>query len=158
MIFPVIQFARSVRRQVSDIEYLATIESGNGAGNSTLKTDEGTLSATGDLASITASASKDLYLAKAIVSVRAESITTAATVIVVLKVNGVIKETYSAEIIIASGEGATTSANYHFGCVGLKVDAAQIIKLEAVTVGTNLEVNGYLQCIEIDDGISPRLP
>jgi len=63
MVGPWITFVLPRRRRVSDIEYLATIESGNGPGNSTLRTDEGFLSATGDLATLTAAASKDLYLA-----------------------------------------------------------------------------------------------
>ena len=44
---------------VGDIEYLATIESGNGPGNATLKEDDGSLSVTGTLATITAGTGKD---------------------------------------------------------------------------------------------------
>jgi len=146
---------------VSDIEYLATIESGKGPGNSVLKTDEGSVTATGDIASITASASTDLYVARAKCSARLETDSASQKVgQVELKVNGVIKETFSFSLSGSNvgNSGGSTTTNYEFECVGLKVDATQIIKLEFVTDPTGVTVDAFLECIEIDDGVSPRLP
>ena len=135
---------------LSDIMFLAKKEF-----DGKLKTDEGTISATGDIASITASSGKDLYLAKAKVSIRLESGGTAGGAIVELKVNGVIKATWAGELLISSGEAAHHNSVYEFVVSGLKVTATQIIKIEAVTVDADIEVNGELICFEEDTGVNP---
>ena len=70
------------KRRVSDIEYLSTIESGVSVpAGAVLRTDEGTLSATGDLALITATGGKDMYLAKAKISARLEARTEGSIIV-----------------------------------------------------------------------------
>ena len=141
------------KKSLSDIEYLSIKDFG-----SKLTVTEGTLSATGDLTSVTAGAGKDMYLAKAKVSVRSEGPNVSATVIVELKINGVIKETFSAWMAdnTVSDSGGTSSTNYEFAFAG-KVAATQIIKLEAVTIGSGVEVNGVLVTFEEDTGVSPAI-
>lgn len=131
---------------VSDIMFLAKKEF-----DSKLKTDEGTLSATGDLCTITASSGKDLYLGKAKVSIRMESNTALAGAIIELKANGVIMATWAAEIEL----DGDSSNSYEFVISGIKVAATQIIKLEAVTVDADVEVNGELVCFEETTGATP---
>ena len=136
--------------KLSDIEYLAVKEF-----DGKISTAEGTVTATGDIATITAG-SGDMYLAKAKVSARSEATGVAAgTVIVELKVNGTIKATWSCDLgMTTSGDGTGTSS-YEFAIAGLKVTTGQIIKLEAVTVDTNIEINGELICVEEATGASP---
>ena len=156
MIFPVIQFARKRRKRVSDIEYLATIESGNGSGNAILRSNEGVrVGVTGDLATLTAAASKDMYLAGAACIFKIDTVAALRTATVELKVNGVIKETAHCQLS-TSGAG-TSTFSHHFNVKGLKVDAAQIIKLEVTVADAAIDVEGSILCIEIDDGVSPKL-
>jgi len=126
-----------------------------------LKKNEGALSgATGDLATLTASASKDLYLSKAkcIFTINDVSSAFATSDEVVLKVNGTIIETAK----ISYGIGASSDAGimaivYEFKNIGYKVDATEIIKLEGVTVDSQTDIEGFIQCIEVDDGIDPTV-
>ena len=161
MVFPVIFFPTILPKggaaTLSDIMFLAVKEY-NGGGTSKLFTDEGTLSATGDLASITASSGKDLYLAKAKVSARHETgATGTATGIVELNANGTIVATYSVELVQGvAGEGQT-SDNYEFAVSGIKVTTGQIIKLEVVTIDAQLEINGELICWEETTGADPAI-
>ena len=161
MVFPWIHFPTILPKggaaTLSDIMFLAVKEY-NGGGTSKLFTDEGTLSATGDLASITASSGKDLYLAKAKVSARHETgATGTATGIVELKANGTIVATWAARLHIPTGTSANSVAEYEFAVSGIKVAATEIIKLEAVTVDANLEVNGELVCWEETTGADPAI-
>jgi len=156
MVGPWITFVRKVRRQVSDIEYLATIESGNGSGNSILKNNEGSRTTAGTLATVTPTGTDDLYLAGA--SISHEGRTTGNTVLVVeLRQNGTVIETFRGDRSVPSDTGATTV--YHFNQKGHKVDgSAQTWTLEVISIGTGDAVEGNIECIEIDDGVSPRLP
>ena len=137
---------------MSDIEFLAKKEF-----DGKLRTAEGTLTATGDLATITANSGKDMYLAKTKVSVRQTTSDRASrTVIVELKVNAVIKSTWSCDLNAQSTTiGATSSIGYEFVLSGVKVAATQIIKLEVITIDADMEVNGELVVFEETTGETP---
>ncbi len=140
-----------VKKTLSDIEFLAKKEF-----DGKLRTAKGTLSATGDLATITANSGKDMYLAKAKVSARIEDTAKNRTVIVELKVNGVIKATWACDLSAQfTTIGATSSIGYEFVMSGIKVAATQIIKLEVVTLDASVEVNGELVVFEETTGESP---
>jgi len=112
-----------------------------------LVSDEGTLSIAGDLASLTASAGKDMYLARAKITYSPNSATSSIVGDeVVLKINDVIIETseYSATMNSDSGVG---SFSYEFKNMGRKVLATQIIKLEVITLDSQTEVEGFIECV-----------
>jgi len=145
---------------VSDIEYLATIESGNGPGNSTLRTDNSgsPRTTTGTLATLTAATGKDLYLAKAVVTVTLDS-GNSPTATIELRQNGTPIEAYEYITSINFGAGRAMqpgASQYIFQIIGKKVDAAETWTLE-VTAESNAEIKGSIECVEIDDGVSPRL-
>ena len=122
-----------------------------------LRSDEGTLSATGDLATLTANTGKDMYLARAnIIAVIEASGQIGRTIIVQLKVNAVIKD--SARIELSSTSTFSQNGNsvmaYDFA-TGFKVVAGQIIKLEATLVDASIQVSGSIICFEEDTGVSP---
>jgi len=119
-----------------------------------LKTNEGSLSAIGDLASITASSNKDLYIARArcVASLETDAIDNVSQV--VLKVNGVIKETASSFLAktTVQNAGSTSTTVYEFSCSGLKVTSGQIIKLEVISIGSSTTIDGFLECWEESSG------
>jgi len=101
-----------------------------------------------------------MYLAKAKVSIRLEGATNTTVVIVELKANAVIKATWSGSLqreTTATFIGDTGSIGYEFVMSGIKVAATQIIKLEAVTVGASVEVNGELVVFEETTGADPTI-
>ena len=158
MVFPPIHWFMGIQGAggiISDIMFLAKKEF-----DGKLKTAEGTLSVAGDLATLTASSGKDMYLAKAYVSATTENADTAAEVSVTieLKVNGVIKGTWRAQITdrkLTNESRASSSVNYQFAMTGIKVAATQIIKLEVIQVGALIEANGELVCFEETTGETP---
>ena len=116
-----------------------------------LVVNEGVRTATGTLATLTASSGKDFYLAGAQLSWVKTSATGAFLLKVELQVNGVVKETFVSQ-------GDTTEhyyPPYHFMQKGIKVIATQVIKLEVVTIGTTTTVEGSLSCFEEDTGGDP---
>ena len=154
--FPWSLFLKERRKRLSDIEYLAIKEF-----DGKLTTGEGTLTVTGDLVTITAAVGKDMYLAKAKVSVRLETIsgvTSNKQVIIELKANGVIKGTWAAVLHTDIDDvGGDSNATYEFAIAGIKVAATEIIKLEVVTLGTLIEANGELVVFEEDTGATPAV-
>lgn len=116
-----------------------------------LVTAEGGRTTVGDLATITVATGKDMYLARA--SLKWEKSTTTGTglLVVELKVNGVIKETYRS----LGGVTFPGFYPYYFNMRGLKVLAGQIIKLEVTIIGDSTEVDGDLECFEEDTGVDP---
>ena len=142
-------------KKLSDIEYLSIKEF-----DSKLRTNEGSVvSTTGDLATLTATAGKDMYLAKAKIS--AEFIPAGATndtLIVELKVNGVITETYRGQATHSGSGAALHSDSYEFVNIGQKVLATEIIKLEVITnQNNNWRIEGTIVCFEEDTGASPAI-
>ncbi len=120
-----------------------------------VKTDEGILAgATGDLATLTASGGKDMYIARATVNFVNQFSATTATAIANLKINGIIVETcrFTAE---RTGAGVgIKSQTYPFTNIGHKVTTGQIIKLD-VTSNSSSTVLGFIECYEEDTGVSP---
>jgi len=139
---------------MSDIEFLMIKEF-----DGKLRKNEGSLTATGTLATLTAATGKDMYLARAKVSVRSQSTINASQATIELQVNGVVVETFIyllAEASSSNGWVENTSDQYEFVNIGHKVDAAQVIKLE-VTVESEMVIEGFVECVEEDDGVSPAI-
>jgi len=137
---------------MSDIQYLAIKEF-----DGKLRSDEGFLSAPGDLATLTANTGKDMYLARAQITYFGNK--TAGSSIadqVVLKINGTIVETSKATLANTTSAIQTTFT-YEFKNIGQKVAAAQIIKLEVITLDVDTDVEGMIECFEEDTGATPRL-
>jgi len=152
--FPWLTFLKRSGRRLSDIEFLAIKEFGG-----KLRQNDGTLAATttGDLATLTASSGKDMYLAKAKFNARNNSATLQATSTMVLKINGVIFE--SMKILFKGGtDGNSTDLthDYEFEHMGFKVLATQIIKIEA-TQNSGMLLEGMIECFEETTGESPAV-
>jgi len=150
MVFPWIPFLFGRRKRLSDIEFLSIKEFDGKAVTS--EVTRLTADGAGDLATLTASSGKDMYLAKAKINVITNNATALQTVIE-LKVNGVIKETFDSLLLTT----ANTTINYEFAITGLKVAATQIIKLELISLGANTQVNSVLECFEETTGESPQI-
>jgi len=163
MIFPVIQFVLPVTLKpedletdnLSDIMFLATKEF-----DSKLRSNEGAVTTTGDLATLTAASGKDMYLASAKVNILRSDVAVVgqADVKVELKLNGVIIETWSANNIWNT-DLVNISNDYEFKIgIGQKVTTGQIIKLEVITNdGNDANFEGSISCFEEDTGATPRL-
>ena len=151
--FPWIPFLFGVRKRLSDIEYLSIKEF-----DGKLVKNEGTLSATGDLATLTASSGKDMYLATAKVNVwiNADNFNT-QIVQIELKANGTVIETFNASFEASTSLLTGGNVPYTFNIKGVKVAATQIIKLEVISIGANIDANGQLTCIEETTGDSPQV-
>jgi len=146
------------KRKLSDIEFLAVKEF-----DGKLRTNEGFLSATGDLATLTANTGKDMYLARAQVTIYLNELAGASVATsqqVVLKMNGIIIETSRASLsqvgTIARGTGVTALV-YEFKNIGQKVLAGQIIKLEVITLAIVADVEGFIECWEEPTGDTPQV-
>jgi len=137
--------------KLSDIEFLSIKEFGG-----KLVKNEGNVTAAGDIATLTASGGKDMYLARAKVVFYLEdaSAGTADADEVVMKVNGVIVETVKSSMNGSSDTGIV-SWDYEFKNIGHKVAATQIIKLEAITLDTDVAIEGFIECFEETTGATP---
>jgi len=144
---PWLVFLKESGKRLSDIEFLSIKEF-----DGKIVSNEGSRTTTGDLATLTASSGKDMYLAKAKI---VANVTDASNtdLDIELKVNGVIKETCKIDLI----NSGTTSFEYEFAITGLKVAATQIIKLEVITITAISEVSGVLECFEETTGESPAV-
>lgn len=122
-----------------------------------LKSDEGFLSAAGDLATLTAASGKDLYLTNAKISIfiNTDAVTEAVANEVVLKVNGTIVETSSSSIGQTGSGGGTSYVIYNFENLFHKVAATQVLKLEVITLDAQTDVEGFIQAIEVPTGENP---
>ena len=125
--------------------------------NSEIVSNEGLIETTGDLATLTASSGKDMYLAAAKISYGVEEAAAATHKLgVELKINGVIVESF---VNLFDSDGSTQGTmgnNYQFINIGQKVEATEIIKLEVITNGGNLyDIEGTIVCVEIDTGVDP---
>ena len=114
--------------------------------------NEGFLTATGDLATLTASANKDMYLARAQITWFANTTNPSSVANeCVLRINGTIIETSKASL---DGD-SQQSVIYEFKNIGRKVVAADIIKLEVITISADVDVEGFIECYEEDTGADP---
>jgi len=136
---------------LSDIMFLAKKEF-----DGKLVTDEGFNSVAGDLATLTASSGKDMYIARAKVVFFSNAIGTVSAVAdeVNLQINGTVVETvkYSYDNV---GEGGVLAFAYDFKNIGYKVAATQIIKLEVITLDAETDVEGFIECFEETTGATP---
>jgi len=153
MVFPWIQFLGK-KGKLSDIEYLAIKEF-----DGKLRSAEGTLSAAGDLATLTANGGKDMYIASAKVTFFANADGAESTADeVVLKLNGTIIETAKWSLDDSGAvSGGVLAFTYEFKNIGQKVAATQIIKLEVITLDAEVDVEGFIEVFEEDTGASPAV-
>jgi len=133
--------------RLSDIEYLSIKEF-----DGKLVQNDSTRTTTGDLATLTASSGKDMYLAIARVDVGTTDNTVDDTLVRLL-INGTVIEAVRFEL---DGDGIGWSS-FTFASKGFKVAATQIIKLEVINIGTNHLVEGTLICFEEATGESPQI-
>jgi len=156
MVFPPIHWFSGIRGKsgrLSDIEFLAKKDF-----DGKLVKNEGFLSAAGDLATLTANSGKDMYIARAN-CVFFSNVNGSRSVAdeVVLKINGVIVETVKfSHREVSTGTGVV-SMSYDFKNIGHKVAATQIIKLEVITLDTEVDVEGFIECFEEDTGVDPTI-
>jgi len=165
MVFPWVSYLEVQKAQVidmGDIEYLSIKEF-----DGKVRSDEGFLSAIGDLATLTATVGKDMYLARAqvtfFVNTSAEYAVTASKV--ELKINSVIIETSAftsrrneTPASGGAGSGVTGTLVYEFKNIGRKVLAGEIIKLEVTVLDTECDVEGFIECFGEDTGTTPQIP
>jgi len=152
MIFPIIQFLRR-KGKVSDIEFMAIKEF-----DGKLVHNEGALTAAGTLCTLTASSGKDLYLAKAVVYVKVDTVNVAAEVATIeLQANGVVIETVG--VGKESGASTVSEIGYviHLAGHGIKVAATQILKLEATVLDGAISLEGAIYGFEETTGDSPAV-
>lgn len=120
-----------------------------------LKSDEGSLSAIGDLATLTALSGKDLYVTAAKVVFHINTFTgppQALGDIVELKINGVVVETTPFTIDFTNTLGTFA---YEFKNMGHKVTATQTMKLEVTALDAETDVEGFIQAIEVPTDANP---
>ncbi len=151
MVFPWIPFLKQkAGGKLSDIEFLAIKEF-----DSKLRYAEGHIAAAGDLATLTANTGKDMYLATAKCTIYTNPTSGfSAGDQVVIKANGTIIETTNYSQLSAVGNAVFT---YEFKNIGHKVLAGQIIKMEVITLDTDTEVDGYIECFEETTGETPQV-
>lgn len=133
---------------MSDIMFLAKKEF-----DGKLRTDEGFISGTGDLATLTANTGKDMYIARAKVTFYHNDTGVGGAVgdKVELKINGVTVETAP---FSWSNDGPRT-LDYEFKNIGHRVTTGQIIKLEVTVLNVDTDVEGFIECWEEDTGVTP---
>lgn len=158
MVFPFVTFPTLIggKRKLSDIEYLAIKEFGG-----KLKTDSGVTTGTAaqDIATLTASSGKDMYLASAKISIRCGT-SNISDASVQLSANGVVIGEYRGSFMnsaVGRNAGATSADNFEFAIKGVKVAATQIIKMRATTIGSSIIIAGELVCFEETTGVSPKI-
>ena len=125
--------------------------------DSKLRSAEGFKSTTGDLCTLTASGGKDMYIARAkVVMYGLDNISTSGAK-VELKINGTIVETAQGKWAVNTGGGGGSfqTVVYEFKNIGHKVATTEIIKLEVVTIASNIDVEGFIECFEEDTGVDP---
>jgi len=141
---------------MGDIEYLAIKEF-----DGKLRSNEGTLSATGDLATLTANTGKDMYLASAKCTFYLNNDSNAISLQneVQLSVNAVIIERAITSYTVQTSSGAAVlTIKYEFKNIGRKVAAGEIIKLAVTTLDVDTDVTGFIECFEEDTGETPQIP
>jgi len=142
--FPWIPFLFEKRKRLSDIEFLSIKEfDGKLVKNDSVRTT------VGDLATLTASSGKDMYVGTATIS--GYDIVNNAVSVVVLKINGTEVERFTH---VASTED--NNFTYEFKTKG-KVAATEIIKIEWITEGDTGTIAGAIQCFEETTGASPQV-
>lgn len=144
------------RKKLSDIEYLSIKEFDN-----KLRNDEGLLSATGTLATLTANTGQDMYIARAqvVFFINAGGANTSFADAVELRINGTVVETATSSfgVFSGSGVGGNSVLVYDFKNIGHSVAAGQIINLEVTTLSSVVDVEGFIECFEEPTGTTPQV-
>jgi len=124
-----------------------------------LVSNEGFISATGDLCTLTAAAGKDLYIARAklVWSINSTDLQEAPAQQAELKINGVIVETCTVTIQMTGSGGGLSTASYEFKNMGLKVAPTEIIKIEIIAIHAAVDVEGFISAVQVDTGVDPTL-
>lgn len=137
--------------EMGDLEYLAIKEF-----EGKLRTDRGSLSIASTLTALTATAGKDMYIGKAkVVFTNNGTGGTNSLNQVELQLNGSAIEIVT-QSITTSVDGF--NFEYEFKDMGHKVLAGQVIRLQVTTLGTTVDVVGFIECWEEDTGASPQIP
>lgn len=141
---------------LSDIQFLAIK-----AFNEKIRFDRGVSGVAGILATLTANIGKDMYIARAKISIIYNS--SANTVIqgttVNLKLNGIIFESGIAEFggNNTGNQAVTYTAEYEFKNIGHKVLEGETIELDATVIDNGVVVDGFIECFEENTGTSPQI-
>ena len=138
--------------KLSDIEYLSIKEFDN-----KLLSDEGSLTTTGTLATLTADTGKDMYIARAKITFFADSQDDALGDTVELQLNGVVIETSPATLQVALGSTGLATHTYSFENIGHKVTTGQVIRLQVTILDAQTTVEGFIECFEEVTGTSPAI-
>ncbi len=142
------------KKKLSDIEYLAIKEFGG-----KLRQNDGLVNGTtGDVCTLTANTGKDMYLAWAQANIRLDTLASnpSAFLTIVLKINGVIFDTWE-PLLAADSGGITANSKVYKFPFGFKVAAGQIIKIEITTADADAEIAASIVCFEEDTGVSPAI-
>lgn len=136
-----------VIQEMGDIEYLSKKEfDGKRRDDEVLKSN----GATGAGATLTANTGKDMYVAKAKISWEVSTGNT-ELVVISLRLNGVIVESYRGRGDVADAHG------YEFVNIGGKVAAGEVIEIFIESSEFNLDVETVLVCFEEDTGADPTI-
>ena len=145
-------------RKLSDIEYLSIKEFDGKLVTNTGQQADG---ATGNTATLTASSGKDLYLAKASVTLRADAAQAGVPLFeVTLVANGVIVDRCEATYQANSSNGppfTPVNLKYDFTVQGIKVAATQTIVIDVVTSDASVDISGTLVGFEEITGDNPAI-
>lgn len=139
-------------RKLSDIEFLSIKEF-----DGKLRSDRGSLTTTGTLATLTANGSKDMYIARAKITFFADSQDPAIGDTVELQLNGTPIETSPATMQLSTGANEVITYSYSFENIGHKVVAGQIIRLQVTVLDAQTTVEGFIECFEEDTGTTPQI-
>ena len=141
-------------RRLSDIEYLAIKEF-----DGKTRQVDGTATAAGTIATITAASGKDMYLSGAKISIGHNNSLVSnvfGLTQVDLYINGTIVESCVRSSLALSG--GAEEVDYEFNTKGVKVAATQIIKLELAAINNTREiVSGVINVFEEATGDSPAI-
>ena len=151
--FPWLVFLKKAGKKLSDIEFLAIKEFDGKLVSNTDIQDDG---ATGNTATLTASSGKDLYLAKAQVTVRCDTTTSLVRGDISLKANAVGKDRWRFSFV-AGTESGQIAQTHDFVVEGIKVAATQTIILDVVFSNVDFDITGTLVGFEEDTGSSPAV-
>ena len=143
---------------MSDIEFLAKKEfDGKLVTNTGQQADGGT----GNAAILTASSGKDLYLAKASVTLRMDAVSTSFLLPeVTLVANGVVKDRVEATALANSSSGPDLAVNalkYEFTVQGIKVATTETIVIDVVSSDVDIDITGTLVGFEETTGDDPTI-
>jgi len=156
--FPMMQIKAFIQRKgkLSDIEFLAIKEFDTKLVKNTDVQDDG---GTGNCATLTASSGKDLYLAKAKVTVRMDAESLLILGEITLVADGVIVDRwYFSGVSLQAGVGSSSGIIQHeFIIAGIKVAATKTIVIDVVTSDADFDIQGTLLGFEETTGDSPQI-